>query len=99
MDVEMNKHNNMLEHYIVAVVIPRRYTIHNISMHCYCIGLRIHILWLLQSTSILHIKISTALYAYTTLEVHTLYIILLINTNNFEGFNFVGGACKTSGLD
>ena len=95
MDVEMNKHNNMLEHYIVAVVIPRRYTIHNISMHCYSIGLRIHV-WLLQSTFILHIKISTALYAYTTLEVHTLYIMLLINTNNF---NFVGGACKTSGLN
>lgn len=36
----MNMYNNILEHYTVAVVIPRRYTIHNISMHCY-VGLRV----------------------------------------------------------
>ena len=40
MDTEMNMY--ILEHYTVAVVIPmaRRYTIHNISMHCY-VGLRV----------------------------------------------------------
>ena len=37
MDTKMNMYSNILEHYTVAVVIPRRYTIHNISMHCYSV--------------------------------------------------------------